>query len=77
MNYVLHPGMVLMRRLRLPMKLGLIGLMLLLPILVLLVLLLRAGQAQIDFTRGELAGAGVTAQIRWAFPFRWQVAALR
>ena len=33
------------------------------------------------FTRADwevaLADAGVAAQIRWAFPFRWQVAALR
>jgi methyl-accepting chemotaxis protein len=63
MTYFLRPGILLMRRLRLPMKLGLIGLMLLLPMLLLLATLLRDGQRQIDYTRGELDGAGVTAAI--------------
>ena len=63
MTYFLRPGMMLMRRLRLPMKLGLIGLMLLVPMLMLLVSLLRQVQSQIDHTRNELAGAGVAANI--------------
>jgi methyl-accepting chemotaxis protein len=63
MTLFLRPGMLLMRRLRLPFKLALIGLMLLLPMLLLLVSLLRSGQAQIDYTRGELVGAEVAADL--------------
>ena len=58
MTCVLGPGMTTMRRLRLPMKLGLIGLMLLVPALMLLVSLLRQVQSQIDCTRNESVGPG-------------------
>lgn len=63
MTYFLRPGMTMMRRLRLPMKLGLIGLMLLVPTLILLVSLLRQVRSQVDHIRNELVGAGVTAAI--------------
>ena len=61
MMVLFRPGVLMMRRLRLPKKLGLIGLMLLFPMVVLLATVLRSGQSQIDVARSALAGADVSA----------------
>jgi len=49
-----NPGVRLMRRLRLPWKLGLIGLMLFLPLVLLLQSQLASDQASLSRTRAEL-----------------------
>ncbi|WP_425260483.1 methyl-accepting chemotaxis protein [Rubrivivax sp. RP6-9] len=54
---LLRPGTLLMRRLRLPWKIGLIGLMLFVPMLLLLVQQLRSNVAEIRFTLVEDEGA--------------------
>ncbi|MFN7726969.1 MAG: methyl-accepting chemotaxis protein [Rubrivivax sp.] len=51
--------MRLMRQLRLPAKIGLMGLMLFVPMLLLLAMQVKQGLAQIQFTRGEHQGAQV------------------
>ena len=56
---LLHPGVLLMRRLRLPWKIGLLGLMLLLPMLLLLVSLIDTRRSELAFTRAEREGAVV------------------
>ena len=60
---LLVPGARLMQRLRLPWKLGLIGLMLFVPMLALLGVGLASVRSQIDYTRGEIEGARVVAAL--------------
>ena len=54
---IFGPGMGLMRRLRVPSKIGLIGLMLFLPMVVLLGLLVQRSVQSLDATQGEVEGA--------------------
>jgi len=56
---LLQPGTQLMRRLRLPWKIGFIGLTLFLPLLLLLAALLRTGFNDIASTSAEREGAGL------------------
>ncbi len=60
---LLKPGVALMRRLRMPVKLALISLLLLLPLLALLVTTVQRAQADLEFTRGERDGAEAAAAI--------------
>jgi methyl-accepting chemotaxis protein len=57
LSTLLKPGVLLMQRLRLPFKLSVIGLMLFVPMLLLLLAQLRAGLAELRYTRGEHVGA--------------------
>jgi methyl-accepting chemotaxis protein len=63
---LLRPGSLLMRRLRLPWKVGLIGLMLFLPMVMLLVLQLRSGLHDIAEARSEVEGAELVRQLQVA-----------
>jgi methyl-accepting chemotaxis protein len=63
---LLNPGVQLMRRLRLPVKVGLIGLMLFVPMLLLLGALLHKGQASREFTLSERDGSLVVRQLMLA-----------
>jgi methyl-accepting chemotaxis protein len=60
---LLDPGVKLMRRLRLPFKVGLIGLMLFVPMLVLLAALFDRGLALREFTLAEHEGAQVVRTV--------------
>jgi methyl-accepting chemotaxis protein len=60
---VLHPGARLMRRLRMPTKMALMGLMLIIPLLLLILYSARQAQDNIKFTRDELAGAEVVTRL--------------
>jgi methyl-accepting chemotaxis protein len=60
---VLQPGARLMRRLRMPAKMILMGLMLLVPLLVLIAYSVWQLQADLRFTRNELAGARIVDQL--------------
>jgi methyl-accepting chemotaxis protein len=60
---LLKPGMHLMQRLRLPLKLCVIGLMLFVPMLLLLVAQLRAGVAELSYTRSEHTGAVLAPKV--------------
>lgn len=59
----LLPGVWLMRRLRLPTKLGALTIVLLLPLLVTCVLLVQRLGNEIQFTEGELHGSRVVARL--------------
>lgn len=63
LSTILAPGVALMRRLRLPMKLGLIGLALFVPLMLLLSLSLRSGLADIATARSEHEGVLAARQI--------------
>ncbi len=60
---VMKPGVLLMRRLRLPFKVGLIGLMLFVPMVLLLVALLQQGLAGRQATLAEHEGAQMVRQL--------------
>lgn len=60
---VLRPGTSLMRRLRMPTKMALMGLMLLIPLLMLIIYSARQAQDSLRFTRDELAGAQVVTEL--------------
>ncbi len=60
---ILRPGAHLMRRLRMPTKMALMGLMLLVPLLVLIAYSALQAQAELRFTRSELAGAKVVDRL--------------
>ncbi|MBT9594418.1 MAG: cache domain-containing protein [Vitreoscilla sp.] len=60
---ILRPGAHLMRRLRMPTKMALMGLMLLVPLLVLIAYSALQAQTELRFTRGELAGAKVVDEL--------------
>jgi len=60
----LRPGMALMQRLRLPWKLGTIGAMLLVPMLVLAVAALASGLDHLRYTRGEAEGSATIGQLQ-------------
>jgi methyl-accepting chemotaxis protein len=55
----LHPGVLLMRRLRLPAKIALMGALLFVPLALLLASLLKDGVEKIEYTQGELHGQAV------------------
>ncbi|WP_162910378.1 methyl-accepting chemotaxis protein [Azohydromonas sediminis] len=57
LSLVLAPGMALMRRLRLPAKITLTGMMLFVPLLVLLALALSAVRGELAYTHQETEGA--------------------
>ena len=59
----LWPGMLLMRRLRMPTKMALMGLMLLIPLLVLVTSTYRSVSSELAVARGELAGARVAVRL--------------
>jgi len=59
----LLPGVLLMRRLRMPTKMGLMGLMLLVPLLVLVLSTYGAISNDLAVARGELAGARVATRL--------------
>ncbi|HJV69527.1 methyl-accepting chemotaxis protein [Ideonella sp.] len=60
---LLRPGTSLMRRLRMPTKMALMGLMLLIPLLMLIIYSARQAQETLRFTRDELAGAQVVTEL--------------
>jgi len=60
---LLKPGVLLMRRLRLPFKIGLIGLMLFVPMLLLLVALFQQGLVTRQATLAEHEGAQVVREL--------------
>ncbi len=60
---ILRPGAHLMRRLRMPTKMALMGQMLLVPLLVLIAYSALQAQAELRFTRSELAGAKVVDRL--------------
>jgi len=60
---LLRPGARLMRRLRMPTKMALMGLMLLIPLLMLIVYSASQAQEALRFTRDELAGTQVVTQL--------------
>ena len=64
LRQLLRPGTMLMRRLRLPWKVGLVGLMLFLPMLAMLVVELRQGLQQIAATQAEIDGAAGARQLK-------------
>ena len=59
----LSPGIGLMRRLRMPVKLGLMGLMVLLPLLLLAVTTFRGLRSELTVVRAEVAGAHVAVAL--------------
>jgi methyl-accepting chemotaxis protein len=63
---LLQPGMRLMRRLRLPAKIALIGLMLFLPMVLLLVLQVKEGLNKIKITQAEHQGTQVVRAVHLA-----------
>jgi methyl-accepting chemotaxis protein len=60
---LIKPGVLLMRRLRLPFKIGLIGLMLFVPMLLLLVALFQQGLSTRQVTLAEHEGAQVVREL--------------
>ncbi len=58
-----YPGVWLMRRVRLPVKLGLLALLLLIPLLFVLTQLLQRIQNDAVFTRGELDGVAAVSEV--------------
>ncbi len=60
---ILRPGARLMRRLRMPTKMGLMGLMLLVPLLLLIIYSSRQAQNDLAFTRSELSGVSLVSQV--------------
>ena len=63
MRTVLRPGTLVMRRLRLPMKISLIGLMLFVPLLLLLAALLQRDLDSLNATRAEQEGASLVGSL--------------
>jgi methyl-accepting chemotaxis protein len=57
------PGVRLMRHLRIPVKMGLVGLLLLIPLLILLVNTCRSGLAELEFASAEAEGAHMVASL--------------
>ena len=60
---LLRPGALLMRQLRMPVKLALIGLMLLLPLTLMVIEAVREARSDLAFTRSELQGARLVASV--------------
>jgi methyl-accepting chemotaxis protein len=60
---LIGPGVRLMRALRIPVKMGLMGLFLLVPLLLLLVVTVKGTRADIAFTSGEIDGTRQARQI--------------
>ena len=60
-SLLLRPGAVLMRQLRMPVKMALMALMLLVPLLVLVVYTVDKAHGDLDFTRSERAGVDLVA----------------
>ncbi|MBI5271243.1 MAG: cache domain-containing protein [Burkholderiales bacterium] len=60
---LLRPGMRLMRRLRMPTKMALMGLMLLIPLLLLILQSARDARSEMQFTAREVAGAELVSQV--------------
>lgn len=61
-SLVLRPGVALMRRLRIPTKMALMGVLLMLPLLLLVVVTWQAAQADLQFTRSERQGVVLLRQ---------------
>ena len=62
-NLILQPGARLMRQLRMPTKMALMGLMLLLPLLLLIIYSAQQARSDLGIARSELAGTQVVNQL--------------
>jgi methyl-accepting chemotaxis protein len=60
---ILRPGTQLMRRLRMPTKMGLMGLMLLIPLLLLIIYSTQGARAELALARSEIAGTSVVDRL--------------
>ena len=60
---IFEPGVRLMRRLRIPVKMAVMGVLLLIPLTMLLGTMVKTAQADIDFASGEIEGARLVGRI--------------